>query len=47
MFGMFFILLLVIPKLFLNWNAKFQTKDSRGILLGNYYLLYRMFVCSL
>ena len=45
--GMFIILLLIIPKTFLNWNSKFQTQDGRGILVSNYYLLYRMFVCDL
>ena len=45
--AMFSILLLVIPKLFLSWNSKFQTKDGRGVLVANYYLLYRMFVCDL
>lgn len=44
MLGIFAILLLVIPKVFLNWNSKFQTKDTRGILVENYYLLYTMFV---
>lgn len=41
MFVMFAVLLLVIPKLFLMWNSKFQTKDARGIMVANYYLLYR------
>lgn len=47
MAAMFAILLVLIPKLFLNWNSKFQTTDGRGVLVSNYYLLYRMFVCDL
>ena len=44
---MFIVFLVVIPKLFLVWNSKFQTKDARGIVVANYYLLYRMFIYGL
>lgn len=32
----FIVFIIIIPKLFLNWNVKLQAKDERGVLVDNY-----------
>jgi hypothetical protein len=37
----FVVILLVIPKLLMNWNFKLQAKDDRGVLIENYQIMYQ------
>lgn len=41
------LFVLVVPRLFLGWNTKLQSKDVRGVYIDNYEHLFSVMRCPL
>lgn len=35
------LMLVVVPKVLMNWNFKLQAKDDRGVVVDNYEVMHR------